>query len=171
MRQTEQSCFGDYLTSDRSWIKACRHLTICYQTEIPVVTQQLGVEMAALGYPYMDLFSVRFSVGEAISNAIRHAHGGDPNKTVHVSYLVTPEYVLAEVIDEGSGFDPNTVPNPMARENQTWPLGKGLYFMKLFMTWVRYDGGGNRVTLCKMRSEPEPAAIRKDAAREARETP
>jgi len=123
---------------------------------------RLAQEMAQLNYSHLDVFSVRYSVAEAIKNAIVHAHKGDPHKIVHLSYLIAPDYVLAEVIDEGPGFDPRSVPNPMAPENRTRDLGKGLYFMRLFMTWIRHDGRGNRVTLCKIRMGAYRAAYRAD---------
>jgi hypothetical protein len=59
---------------------------------------------------------------------------------------------LAEVIDEGPGFDPKRVPNPFSKEQQGQVARKGLFFMRLFMSWVRFGGRGNRVTLCKLRS-------------------
>src|SRR6266481_3097751 len=79
---------------------SCRHAKVHTLAEARPVLGQLTCEMVALGFGYMDCFSVRFSLGEAIANAVKHAHRGDPTKTVHVSFLVTPDYVLAEVIDE-----------------------------------------------------------------------
>jgi serine/threonine-protein kinase RsbW len=161
MRQTERLCDCDKHASQASSHQACKHLKIRSESEIRSAIKAVAEEMAALDYPYLDAFSVRFSVGEAIRNAIRHAHHGDTNKAVQVSYLVEAGYVLAEVIDEGPGFDPSSVPNPMLPENRSRPLGKGIYFMRLFMTWVRFDGRGNRVTLCKMRSPARSALFEK----------
>jgi serine/threonine-protein kinase RsbW len=169
MRRLDTGCPLDNLPCESNLMQICKHLTVSFETEVRAVTRQLAEEMTAIGYPHLDTFSVRFSVGEAIINALRHAHRWDPTKTVYVTYLVTPQYVLAEVIDEGPGFNPGSVPNPMLRENQGQPLGKGLYFMRLFMTWVRHNGRGNRVTLCKMRSESKPAIFEKDAIRHGSE--
>jgi len=51
-----------------------------------------------------------------------------------------------------------TVPNPFAARMQGEQAKGGLFFMNLFMSWVRFEGRGNRVTLCKMRSG-ESAAV------------
>ena len=59
---------------------------------------------------------------------------------------------MIEVEDEGRGFDPSHVPDPTLPENLERPNGRGLLLMRRSMTWVRYTGRGNRVTLCKRRS-------------------
>jgi serine/threonine-protein kinase RsbW len=108
--------------------------------------------MAAECYPEGDVFAVRLALREAISNAVRHGNRGDPAKAVRIRYHVTPRRVLAEVEDEGPGFDPGQVPDPRASENVERDGGRGLLLMRLYLTWVRHNGRGNCVTLCKCRS-------------------
>jgi serine/threonine-protein kinase RsbW len=112
--------------------------------------------MTDLGYSHMDRFSVRFALEEAIGNAIKHAHQGDSTKFVQLSFLVMPDYVLVEVTDQGNGFDPALLPNPMANKNRHERHGRGIFLMRLFMTWVRFNCRGTRVTMCKMRSPARP---------------
>jgi anti-sigma regulatory factor (Ser/Thr protein kinase) len=114
--------------------------------------QALGAEMRWWRFHYTDIFCVRWAIGEALHNAIYHGHAEDPSKTVQLNYLISADYILAEVIDEGPGFDPKTVPNPFAKEQGKPGPKRGLFFMRLFMSWVRFDNRGNRVTLCKLRS-------------------
>ncbi len=114
--------------------------------------QTLTDEMLQWGFHYTEIFCVRYAVGEALHNAIKHGHRGDESKTVRLNYLISPEYVLAEVIDEGPGFNPKCIPNPFAARQQGQVARQGLFFMSLFMSWVRFEGRGNRVTLCKMRA-------------------
>jgi serine/threonine-protein kinase RsbW len=121
-------------------------------TDIRPKLQALTDEMLQWGFHYTEIFCVRYAVGEALHNAIQHGHRGDESKTVRLNYLISAEYVLAEVIDEGPGFDPKSVPNPFAARQQGQVGRRGLFFMSLFMSWVRFEGRGNRVTLCKMRS-------------------
>jgi serine/threonine-protein kinase RsbW len=108
--------------------------------------------MAAAGYPEKDLFRLRLALEEALVNAVKHGNRGDPAKQVRVRYQVTRERTLAEVEDEGEGFDPGQVHDPLAPENLERPGGRGLLLMRSFMTWCRFHGRGNRVTLCKDRS-------------------
>jgi serine/threonine-protein kinase RsbW len=114
--------------------------------------QALGADMRGWRFHYTDIFCVRWAIGEALHNAIYHGHHEDPSKTVQLNYLISSDYVLAEVIDEGPGFDPKRVPSPFTTEQESQGAKRGLFFMRLFMSWVRFDGRGNRVTLCKLRS-------------------
>ena len=79
-------------------------------------------------------------------------HRGDGRKSVRVTYQVGPWQVLAEVEDQGPGFDPSRVPDPTAPENLDKPCGRGLFLMRHYMTWVYHSSRGNCVTLCRSRS-------------------
>jgi serine/threonine-protein kinase RsbW len=114
--------------------------------------RQLTAEMRHWGFHYTEVFGARWAIGEALHNAIKHGHRGDESKTVQLNYVISADYLVAEVIDEGPGFDPKRVPNPFAAGEQAKPGPRGLFFMGLFMSWVRFEGRGNRVTLCKMHS-------------------
>ncbi|HEV3261250.1 MAG TPA: ATP-binding protein [Gemmataceae bacterium] len=109
--------------------------------------------MKALGYPRKDRFAVELAAWEATVNAIKHGHGGDPSRTVLLSYCLGPTEVLLEVADEGFGFNPYLIPNPLDEMNLDRDSGRGLFLMRVYMTWIRFNKRGNRVTLCKRRSE------------------
>jgi anti-sigma regulatory factor (Ser/Thr protein kinase) len=132
------------------------HAALHSLAEASPVVGELMSRMTDLGYSHTDRFSVRFALEEALANAITHAHQGDPTKLVHLSFLVMPDYVLVEVTDQGSGFDLSLLSNPMAIENRRRRHGRGIFLMRLFMTWVRFNSRGTRVTMCKMRSPARP---------------
>jgi len=73
---------------------------------------------------------------EAMTNAIRHAHEGDPDKTVHISISLTDEELWIRVYDEGQGFDLNAVPAPDVGEPEEH--GHGIYIIKCLMDTVVY---------------------------------
>jgi serine/threonine-protein kinase RsbW len=108
--------------------------------------------LAAAGYPLYDRFAVRVALDEALTNSIKHGHRGNARKRVEVRYRVDAAEVRVEVLDQGSGFDPAQVPDPLAPENLERPSGRGLLLMRTFMTWVRHNERGNGVTLCRRRS-------------------
>jgi serine/threonine-protein kinase RsbW len=121
--------------------------------DLPPVRRVLIAEMTTLGYPAKDRFAVELALREAVVNAVDHGHGGDPSRTVLVVYHVNPAEVLLEVADEGPGFNPYRVPNPLA-ETYLWRAsGRGLFLLRVYMTWIRFNRRGNRVILCKKRSE------------------
>src|SRR5262249_47369272 len=90
--------------------------------------------MRVFGYSGKDIFAVRLALGEAVINAFRHGNQGDPCKAVRVSYLVTPSEAAAEVEDEGPGFDPDQVPDPLAAQNVERMSGRGLFLMRVYMS-------------------------------------
>lgn len=114
--------------------------------------ERLGALLSVAGFSERDLFSVRLSLEEAIINSIKHGHRGDPSKAVSVRYCVTEQQLLVEIEDQGPGFNPDQVPDPRTPENLERPFGRGVFLMRHYMTWVRFNDQGNCVTLCKSRT-------------------
>ena len=59
---------------------------------------------------------------------------------------------MIRVVDEGQGFDPEAVGDPLAPENLLKSSGRGIFFMRSFMDEVelrRVPGGGMEVRLTK----------------------
>jgi serine/threonine-protein kinase RsbW len=112
---------------------------------------RLEATMEALRYSASDILAVRFAAEEAISNALRHGRM-QPDEPVRVRFVVSPECALVDVEDSGTGFDPDQVPDPQGLATQQGPHGWGLFLMRRYMTWVRFNERGNRVTLCRRRS-------------------
>ena len=131
---------------------ALHRKTIHTAAELNEVIGPVIERMNAAEYPDSDVLAMRLALEEAIVNAIKHGHQGDPKKAVRVRYQVTARQVLAEVRDQGPGFDPNQVPDPTAPENLERATGRGLFLMRHFTTWVRFNRRGNCVTLCLARS-------------------
>ena len=56
------------------------------------------------------------------------------------------------VLDQGAGFDPEEVADPLAPENMLKSSGRGIFFMRSFMDDVvlrRGDEGGMEVRMVK----------------------
>ena len=121
--------------------------------EVPGLLDDVVATLEALGYPRKDQFAVRLAVEEALVNAVKHGNRGDPAKEARLRYHAGSEFVLLEVEDEGEGFDPAAVPDPLAPENLERPSGRGLFLIRKYMTWVEYSERGNRVIMCKHRGE------------------
>jgi serine/threonine-protein kinase RsbW len=80
--------------------------------------QLLAEAMGRAGYPLEDRRGMQLALEEALVNAVKHGNKGDPSRRVRVQVRLGPARVLAEVEDEGEGFDPSQVPDPRARA--TW---------------------------------------------------
>jgi len=120
--------------------------------EIRPKLKNLTNEMLAWGFHYTEIFWRALGDRRSSPQCHQARPSGGRDQIVQLNYLISADYVLAEVIDEGPGFDPKTVPNPFVARQQGQVAKRGLFFMSLFMSWVRFEGRGNRVTLCKMRS-------------------
>lgn len=92
---------------------------------------------------------LNFRVGltEALSNAMIYGNGRDPSKRVRVEVLVRAGCVTARVTDQGTGFDPNRVPDPTTPRNLRREGGRGIFLMRQLLDEVRFNDQGNSVTL------------------------
>jgi len=109
--------------------------------------------MRFFGYPRKDIFAFRLALEEAVANALQHGNGGDRAKYVQITYAVLNDEAIAQVSDEGSGFDPQQVPDPLAGGKFVRAVGLGLFLMRAYTSWVSYNRQGNCVTLCRYRSK------------------
>src|SRR5690349_7985823 len=115
---------------------------------------RLVADLRQLGYSDKEQFGVRLALEEAIVNAIKHGHKGDLGKTVRLRVRLTPHELAAEVEDEGPGFNPDAVPDPLAPENLEQPGGRGVFLMRHYMTAVEFNTCGNCVKLRKVKQTP-----------------
>jgi serine/threonine-protein kinase RsbW len=81
---------------------------------------------------------VGVAVRESVINAIKHGNGHDERKRVHVEFtpLESSEPgpgVSIRVRDEGPGFDPDSLPDPLAPENLLKASGRGIFLIRSFM--------------------------------------
>jgi serine/threonine-protein kinase RsbW len=99
---------------------------------------------------------VGVAVRESVINAIKHGNREDMAKHVTVEFAllprVHPEEFIVRVLDEGEGFDPEEVANPLDPENMLKSSGRGIFFMRNFMDDVsiaRRPEGGMAVRMRK----------------------
>ena len=131
-------------------------LTFRTLAEVPGVLAGL-VELAkARGYSERAIFGMRLALEEVLTNAVRHGNQGDASKTVKVEARVTDEAAEFSIEDEGEGFVPEAVPDCTDEANLMRPGGRGVMLIKAYMTDVRYNDRGNRVTLVKRRDCERP---------------
>ncbi len=91
---------------------------------------------------------VSVAVRECVINAIKHGNRGDANKLVCVEFDArtvenVPELAIC-VRDQGEGFEPDDLADPLAPENLLKSSGRGIFLMRNFMDDVeleRVDGG------------------------------
>lgn len=99
---------------------------------------------------------VGVAVRESVINAIKHGNHHDAAKRVHVEFTPledqAPAGLAIRVRDEGNGFDPATLPDPLAPENILKSSGRGIFLIRSFMdemTLQRAPEGGMEVVMVK----------------------
>jgi serine/threonine-protein kinase RsbW len=150
----------------------CFHVAIGSRFEnIELVQSVLRDSLQQLGLDEDAQHWVDIAVREAVANAIKHGNSQDPGKQVQIDLAIEEGALVIRVQDEGEGFDPGGVHDPLAPENLLRPNGRGIFYMKSFMDDIQYGprpGGGTVVTLRKRiaGSQPDPARGEQDPIEE-----
>lgn len=124
---------------------------------VQVVSDHVG-RMAGLDED--SLHWVGVAVRESVINAIKHGNNNDEHKRVFVEF--TPldakgQGIAIRVRDEGPGFDPETLPDPLAPENMLKASGRGIFLIRNFMDEMRLQRapeGGMEMVMVK-RVQPQ----------------
>jgi serine/threonine-protein kinase RsbW len=106
------------------------------------------------GFNSQTVFAIRLSLEEAMTNAIKHGNGLDPEKKVHVEATVNSRQAEIIVEDEGPGFNRPKIPDPTLPENLEKCSGRGIHLIEAYMDDVQWSQGGRRVRMIK-RNEPD----------------
>ncbi|MCX6174444.1 MAG: ATP-binding protein [Ignavibacteriales bacterium] len=94
------------------------------------------------------------AVDEACTNIIKHAYKNSPEGNIIIKIKFSDPKFSVSITDEGSHFDPNTVPEPNLREyyKEKRVGGLGMFLIKKLMDEVNYStlsGNKNQVILVK----------------------
>ena len=125
--------------------------------ELLDLVQLLSDRLSALaGFDEDATHWVSVAVRESVINAIKHGNRENRDKHVTVEFrlepMPRPEQLVVEVLDEGEGFEPQEIGNPLDPENMLKSSGRGIFFMRNFMDDVsiaRRPEGGMSVRMCK----------------------
>ncbi len=120
---------------------------------VQVLSDRMG-QLAAFDEDAIHWIGV--AVRESVINAIKHGNREHPAKQVVIEFAFTPvedpTEMVVSVTDEGEGFEPGTVADPLAPENILKSSGRGIFFMRSFMDDVqltRAPAGGMEVRMVK----------------------
>lgn len=107
------------------------------------------------GFDADQVHQIGMGVRESMANAVKHGNCFDADKAVSFCASVTESGLEVTVADEGCGFDPCTVRNPLDDENLLLSSGRGLLMMRAFFDEVRVApraDSGTEVCLVKYRT-------------------
>jgi serine/threonine-protein kinase RsbW len=91
---------------------------------------------------------------EAAVNAVLHGNKKDPNKQVQATFRLTQDDLIIQIADQGQGFDPAAIPDPLSPEGLLKPSGRGVFLMRAIMDEVNFRqlSPGAEITLVKHRN-------------------
>jgi serine/threonine-protein kinase RsbW len=131
------------------------------QTQLVLTSRFANIELAEralvdlcaeAGLDTDDGYWLVTALREALANAILHGNKQDPERTVRVEYVICADEVVIRIDDEGDGFDPASVPDPTDPGYLLRPSGRGIFYMRQFMSRVEFaraPGGGTRVEMAR----------------------
>jgi serine/threonine-protein kinase RsbW len=90
-------------------------------------------EAKQLGFDEDDLHKIGIAARECMVNAVVHGNRYNARKKVQVKISRTDDRITIVIADEGGGFDPASVPDPLANENLLRFSGRGVMLMRAFM--------------------------------------
>jgi serine/threonine-protein kinase RsbW len=88
-------------------------------------------------------FNLVIAMTEAVNNAIVHGNRLDPGRRVRYSLECRDEGVHCVIEDEGEGFDPDEVADPLSPENIMSEGGRGMFLIRALMRELHLENTGH----------------------------
>ena len=150
------------MTSSRQTVR----LDFCSTFEMVDFVQTVSDHIGRLvGLDDDALHWVGVAVRESVINAIKHGNAGDERKRVYVEFTPldreSPPGMAIRIRDEGPGFDPTQVPDPLHPDNLLKASGRGIFLIRSFMDELRLQPaaeGGMEVVMVKRAAAATPPA-------------
>ena len=122
------------------------------QRETQIPKDLIFEDLKQYGYDESAVFAIKLALEEALTNAVKHGNGCDPNKKVTVRYAVNGTKAVIAIRDEGAGFNPDQLPDPTCPERLSVPCGRGVMLIRAYMDEVEYREGGTEIFFVKHRA-------------------
>ncbi len=117
-----------------------RHIVIkSKSTEIREAEGKLKAIFDQLDLSESEEHNLLVAASEAVNNAISHGNRNDPAKDVNLDVDYRDHEVIVAVEDQGGGFNPDNLPDPLLPENLLKPSGRGIHIMKSLMDGVEFE--------------------------------
>lgn len=118
------------------------------------LVQVVAEQMCSLGGATEDgAHWIGMAVREAVANAIKHGNRLDLAKRVNATFEMVGGRLRVTISDQGEGFIPDEVADPLDPANLLKTSGRGLFYMETFMDEVRYEfaeSGGTTIEMSKV---------------------
>jgi len=118
---------------------------------VPLIRNYVGAVARERSFSEAGVRDILIAVSEAATNALKHGSPQGDQDEIAVRCHLEADRLVIEVMDQGEGFDPLSVPVPVAEQMREG--GMGIFFMRTLMDEVSFDCGsrGTTVRLVKWR--------------------
>lgn len=86
-----------------------------------------------------DIDDFAIAITELFNNAIYHGNKKNPNKKITLNFQLLENGLQVSVKDQGTGFQPDALKNPVAPENLLAENGRGIFLVKHLMDDLRFN--------------------------------
>ena len=94
--------------------------------------------------------AIQLALNEALANAVVHGAKADPSKLIECDVACDESRgMLIVVRDPGKGFDPSSIPSPVAGSNVYSEHGRGIYLINQLMDEVKFLKNGTEIRMIK----------------------
>lgn len=128
--------------------------TITIPSDLKYLTDAVEfVEEKLRGYGADDpiVADIAISVSELVTNSINHGNQKDTSKPVKITVTQKNGSASIAITDQGTGFNPNEIDDPLAEENLLKDTGRGIFIVKALMDEVdiRNEANGTVIVISK----------------------
>ncbi len=95
------------------------------------------------GFSEDDKDSLAIAVTEAVNNAILHGNKQDKDKKVNIKFVFHNNKLTVKIKDQGNGFNPDKIGDPLAPENLLKESGRGVFILSSLMDDIKFNFGKN----------------------------
>ena len=92
-------------------------------------------------------FRLQVALSEALANAIIRGNREDSAKHVGIRVELGTEAIRVFVTDQGTGFDPRAVPEPLGPDAILGSGGRGLFLIRKLVDAVEFNEQGNSICM------------------------
>ena len=118
------------------------------QAFLPDVDNFLEKALREHGVDESVVADIAISVSELVNNAMMHGNKASPDKMVSVTVKLKEKTAEITVSDEGGGFVPDEIDDPLAEENLLKEVGRGIFIVRSLMDKVDINASESGTSVC-----------------------
>lgn len=115
--------------------------------EVERLEKYVGDLQQWAGFDDDDHARIMLTLSEAATNAIVHGNKENPEKKVVIIGRLSNRTLTISVKDEGRGFDPDNIPNPLKKENLLNEGGRGVYLIEEYVDELKFEENGTKLKM------------------------